>query len=162
MVVLLSMLVGCGEEESDAPEGSAGGDSGAAAAKVDACGIVTQDDATQLFGQTASPYTGTPALDANMLGQCLWSWDSDTSSHLLQFHVWNGEQYYSTMPDSEPLDFVETGYIRIREVAGVDIAWLRNGKMVSLSYSTIGRDVPKAATKVGQVKQLALKVKADL
>jgi hypothetical protein len=62
----------------------------------------------------------------------------------------------------EQLDFVETGYIRIHQVAGVDIAWLQDGKMVSLSYSTIGRDVPKAATKIDQVKQLALKVKADL
>ena len=65
------------------------------------------------------------------------------------------------MPDSEPVDFAETGSVRIHQVAGVDIAWLQDGKMVSLSYSTIGPDVPKAATKVDPLKQLALKVKAD-
>lgn len=159
--VLMSMLMGCGGEEGDAPEGAAGPEGVSAGGRIDACKIVTQDDATRLFGQPASPYTGTPVLDSNMIGECLWAWDSETSSHLLQFHVWNGEQYYSAMPDSEPVDFAEKGFIRTHRMAGVDIGWIQDGKTISLNYGTFGPDVPKAMTKADQMKQLASRSRRD-
>ncbi|MCP5117972.1 MAG: hypothetical protein GY953_44720 [bacterium] len=164
MLALSLSLAGCGGGGNAPAEDSAAGERGAANAsgKIDACAIITQDDATKLFGKPASPDKGTPVVDPNMLGECLWTWDSETSNHLLQFRVWRGDQYYSAMPESQPIDFAATGYIRTHPVVGVDMGWIQDGKTVSLTYSTVGADVPEAQTKAEEVRQLALKVEARL
>jgi len=127
-----------------------------------ACDIVTQQDATALFGQTASPQEGQLVVDPNLIGECLWTWDTATSNQLLQFRIWNGPQYYGAPSDSQPLDIGEKGYIRVHPLAGVDIEWVQNGKTISLSYSTIGSDIPNATTKVEELKTLARKVEKQL
>lgn len=157
-VAALLVLGGCGGDEQSSPTGGEAKNNGG----LDACAIVTRDDATRLFGKPASPYSGTPVLDPNMLGECLWTWDSDTSNHLLQFRIWNGERYYSAMPDSQPVDFAATGFIRSHPMAGVDVGWIQDGRTISLSYSTVGPDVPKAQTRVDAVKELAATVSSRM
>lgn len=128
------------------------------AAKQDACKLVTQQDASALFGQPASAEEGDLALDANMTGECLWTYDTDTGNQLIQFRIWNGPQYYGELPDSQPFDIGEKGFVRTNEFTGVDIEWIQDGMTYTLSYSTTGTGVPKAPTKVEQVKSLAKKV----
>jgi hypothetical protein len=152
-VILASGLAACNAgEEPAAP----------AAAKqsaMDACAIVTQADASELFGQPASPDVGHSGV--SMIAQCLWTWDTDTSNHLLQFHIWDPLGY--DMPDdAEPLDLGEKGFIRKDPMGGVDIEWLQNNQLISLSYSTIGPDAPEAMDRVEQMIALARQVEDRL
>lgn len=159
------LFVGCGGgtdtgENADAENASAASED--TSGKIDACALITQDDATALFGMPAVRDQGTPVVDPNMMGECLWTWDSESSNQLLQIRIWNGTQYYSAPDDSQPVDFAETGYIRTHPIGGVDIDWTQDGKTVSVSYSTIGPDVPKAETRAEEVKQVAQKLQAAL
>lgn len=171
ILIIALAAVSCGEEtktESGAPADKAatgsGGSSGSSggSASSDACQIVTKEDATKLFGQTASPEEGTPVYDPKMVGECLWTWDTDTGNQLLQFRIWDGEQYYSDSPNSQPIDIGEKGNIVLNEFLGVDITWLQDGKTYSLSYSTSGSNVPDATTKAEEVKSLAKKVEGQV
>lgn len=152
--------------------GSSTGDNGGGAqaagqngssGQIDACSVVTQQDATQLFGKPASPQQGQLNVDPNMLGECLWTWDTETSNQLLQFRIWNGSQYYGNPPaNSQPLDIGDKGYIQLNEFAGVSIEWVQGDKTITLDYSTIGSDVPKATTKADAVKNLAQNVSKQM
>lgn len=154
----------CGGESktgtsTPAGQSGSGGDSGSGSTlKLDACDIVTREDATKLFGMPASPEGGSPILDPKMVGECLWTWDTDTDNQLLQFYIWDGPQYYSDAPDSQPIDLGEKGNIVIADVLGVNITWLQDGKTYSLSYSTVGSAFPDPAMKLEEVKSLARKV----
>lgn len=169
VAVALAMIIvfaACGEEEkkgdSGQPATAAGGNS---AATADACKIVTQEDASKLFGKPAVRDEGVPVVDPNMKSECIWTWDSpDADNQLLQFRVWNGTAYYAETGDSftKPIDLGEKGHIRVHEFAGVDVEWLQDGKTISLSYSTVGKGVPDPTTKVEEVKQLAKKVEGEL
>ena len=151
-------LAGCGDDSSGGGSGGAGGTGGQT---IDACALVTEDDATTLFGDPASP--GDPDQVPGLLGACIWEWsNADNDSHLLQFYVWDGEPYYSAPADSETFAIGEKGYVRIHDVAGVDIQWVQGNLVPSLSYFTIGSSMPKASTKAEQVKALAQKVSAEL
>ena len=156
LLLLLSSCTG-GEE---ATSGSAvPGAPAPETAAVDGCAIVTQADATALFGQPASPDSGHGAV--TMITQCLWTWDTDTSNQLLQFHIWDPLGY--DMPeDAEALDIGEGGYIRAHPVGGVDVAWLQGGQLISLAYSTIGPDAPRATERAEQVVALARQVSERL
>lgn len=74
---------------------------------------------------------------------------------MLQVRIWNGAQSYAAPEDSRPLGLGDQGYLRSHPLGGVDIEWVQGGRTVSLSYSSIGPDVPKAIGKVGEVEQLA-------
>ncbi|MBE0429788.1 MAG: hypothetical protein IBX61_07945 [Thermoleophilia bacterium] len=164
-VIVLTTVVlaaGCGDEDGDGageetPGPVAGADS------VDACSIVTQQDASDLFGDTASSEASASLIaDPNMIGECLWSADTETSSQLLQFRVWDGEMYYAPTEDSQPFELGEKGAIRVHSIAGVDIEWVQDGKTVNLSYFTTGEDVPDAVSKEEEVKDLARKAAEKL
>lgn len=158
------ILTGCGEEKSTvepAGNGGAPAASGDSGAKIDACALVTQADATALFGKPAVPEEGTPVFDPNMMGECLWTWDTETGGQLLQFRVFNGPQYYSELPDAQPFDIGEQGNVRTNTFTGVDVEWIQDAKTYTLSYSTVGTDVPDATTKAEEVKQLAKKVASE-
>lgn len=162
----VAAVSGCGEEKG----GNAGGGAEQPSAQanrsaddnIDACKVVTQEDATKLFGKPASPQEGTPVLDPSLMSECLWTWDTEMSNQLLQFYIWNGEQYYGETPGAQSINLGDKGFIRVNEFAGVDIEWIQDGKTISLSYSTIGTEVPDATTKAEEVKSLARKIEGQL
>ena len=167
VAVALAMTIvftACGaEKKSDSGQPAAGGNS---AATADACKIVTQEDATKLFGKPAIQMTEGTQLEASMAKSCNWTWDTDTQNQLLQFSIWNGEQYYdANLIEAQPIDIGDKGLIRISGM--VTIQWLQNGKTINLAYSTTdltpgGREIPQASAKVEEVKQLAKKVEGEL
>lgn len=165
-LAMITVFAACGEEkksDSGQPAPVAGGSN--SGAMPDACKIVTQEDASKLFGKPAVRDEGVLVVDPNMKSECIWTWDSpDADNQLLQFRVWNGTAYYAETGDSftKPIDLGEKGHIRVHEFAGVDIEWLQGGKTISLSYSTVGKGVPDPTTKVEEVKQLAKKVEGEL
>ncbi|MDO8736261.1 MAG: hypothetical protein Q7K29_04170 [Thermoleophilia bacterium] len=153
------------EKPAGTGDGSSGSDSSGgsgSAAAADACKVVTQADATKLFGMPAVAQEGTSVLDPKMASECLWTWDTDTDNQLLQLQIWNGAQYYSDAPNSQPLDLGEKGNIVMSDVLGVDITWLQDGKTYTLSYSTVGSAVPDPTVKVEDVKSLAKKVEGQV
>lgn len=154
--LLLGVLTACSEVE--APAAPAVPDNANEAPRGNACEIVTQQRASDLFGQPAVADTGHSAV--TMIDQCLWTWDSDTSNQLLQFHIWD-PRGYSMPEDAEALDIGEGGYIRQHPIGGVDISWLQNNQLISLAYSTIGPDAPKATERAGQLIALARQVEAE-
>lgn len=155
---LMLALAGCGDDSDP------GGEQAAMTApeRIDVCALVTRADASALFGNPARPRAGTPVLDPNMLGECLWTWDSESSSQLLQARIWDGARYYRAPADARPLGFADRGYIRVHPMAGVDVEWVQTGRTVSLGYSTVGPDVPGAMTRTEAVEALARKLKERL
>ncbi|MBK7579096.1 MAG: hypothetical protein IPI67_02725 [Myxococcales bacterium] len=152
-VALLAM--GCGGDEGG--KGGGGGSN-----KIDACAIVTESDATALFGQTASKDTGAQIVDPALRGECLWSYqNANNDSHLLQFRVWQGQKYYVPGTNAEPFDIGDEGAVDMGALIGVDVQWLQGESAASLSYSTVG-NVPGATTKLAEVKALALATAAKL
>lgn len=165
-IVLIFAFTACGDEEKKSDAGQPAPAAGNGAATADACKLVTQEDASQLFGKPASPEeSGAFVIDPNMVSECLWTWDSpEADNQLLQFRIWNGEMYYSEPSDSytQTLDIGDKGNIRVHKTAGVDIQWVQDGKTIDLSYSTVGTGVPDPTTKVEEVKALARKVEKEL
>ncbi len=169
IVTLILSLGACGSTSrtqtgsSSSPQPDApAGEPTTGSKQVDACSIVTQQDATALFGQPASPQQGAATLDPNMIGECLWTWDTEGANQLLQFRIWNGARYYGASPGTEPFEIGEKGYIRAHPMAGVDIEWVQKDKTISLSYSTIGKGVPKATSKIEELKTLARRISSQL
>jgi hypothetical protein len=164
-IFVLGVATGCGSNSptSNLGQVAAEGDTNARNVTVDACQIVTLADASTIFGEQAVEDRGTPIADPNLLGECLWTWDTETENQLIQFRIWNGEQYYGEpAADSQPLNIGDKGNIRINEIAGVDIEWVQDGKTVSLSYSNIGPGLPDPSTKANDITTLARKAAAEL
>ncbi len=165
-ITAMVLYAGCGSEG----EGGSGAVETSAAAVADeggtliaACNIVTEADATALFGKQAVKDEGVPVTDPNMIGECLWTWDTETSNQLLQFRIWDGEQYFGQEPSgSQSLDLGDKAYVNVGSISGVDITWVQDGKTIRLSYSSIGDNVPDPATRVEEMKQLAGKVSGQL
>jgi hypothetical protein len=151
--LLLSVIgAGCGSEDSKTS-------GGAVSQKIDGCAIVTQQDATALFGQNAVPES--PESSPRILGQCHWTWDTETENQLLQFYIWESPQGYSTPSDAQPFTIGEKGNIRV--VPGgpgqglIDVIWVQAGNTIVLDYSAIGSsNTPIGQAKVDAVKALAL------
>jgi hypothetical protein len=158
-ILIALSLPACGTSEpAAAGKPAAATAEPAAAAKVDACALVTQAEATTLFGEAAARETGATVVDPRMVGECLWGHDSEAGSHLLQVRVWGSPQYYFPPEDefTKPLDVGEKGYVRVHSASGVDIAFVQDGYVVELSYSTVGgASFAKAPDRVDPVKQLA-------
>lgn len=164
-LVLVFAVAACGGEEKKSDSGQPAPAAGGTAVS-DACKIITQEDASALFGKPAVRQEGQMMLDQMMVSECIWTWDTDTQNQLLQFSIWNGEQYFDTsLTGAQPLDLGDRGLIRIN--GSVAIQWVQNGKTIDLDYSTIdfssgAREIPKASTKVEEVKRLAKKVEGEL
>lgn len=130
---------------------------------VVACDLVTQEDATKLFGQPASNDEEELVADPALGSQCDWAWASpDNDSQLIQILVWNGQPdlYYSEIdevPGAQALDIGDRGHITVTggSLGGVEIEWLQDGKTVDITYSTYGNGVPDPADKVEELKALA-------
>jgi hypothetical protein len=158
-----SIMAGCGGGGGTAKggEGEAPAAKADAAGPVDACSLVTQADAEELFGRPAVREKGTPSFSGMLLGDCLWTWDTESSNQLLQLHVWK-DRKLTPPADAQPLDLGEGGSARVHPVAGVDIEWRQDGKVLTLSYSTLGPDAPKAPDKADAVRGLARKAAGRL
>lgn len=168
-VVLIAMLLlvftACGEDEAADADNvieEAVEKAQDAGRQIEACDIVTQQVATELFGDTAVKDEGVPVLDTNMLGECIWTWDTDQSNQLLQFRIWGSDTYYSVPDDSEPIDLGEMGNIRVNDMAGIDIIWVQEGKTVELSYFNFGPEAPELQTKVQAMKDMAVEVSGEV
>jgi len=164
IVTLVTLGVGgCGGGERqishEAPDTASTTGAATAVAQTDACQLVTEDDASALFGQPATLDSGPSAF--GMIAQCLWTWDTPTSNQLLQFQIWD-QVAYDRPEDAEALDLGEEGYVRAHPMAGVDITWVQDGRTISLSYSTLGPEAPVATSKVEEVKALARTVAGRL
>lgn len=166
---LVLLLGSCGstqqaqtESASSAQPAAPAGGGTSGTSKVDACSLMTLQDATALFGQPASPQQGEVTVDPNMVGECLWTWDTEAGNQLLQLRIWNGAASYGELPDSQPFEIGEKGYIRAHPAAGVDVEWVQHDRTISLSYSTVGQGVPKAVTKVEEIKTLARRIASKL
>ena len=156
----LLLATGCGDDStSGGSAGSAGSAGSGGSSSIDACAIVTQQDATDLFGETATQGTGQSGHPAS-LGECEWEWENaEAHGHLLQFYVWDGAQYYTEPPDFQPLAVGEKGYIRV-VASSIDMGWVQDGKTLGLNYSTFGTSVTPASTKETEMKALAQKASA--
>jgi hypothetical protein len=157
------LLWACGSSAGDAgsAESATPGAAGAppaAAAKVDACALVTAAEAGALFGEPATRDEGVTVTDPNMIGECIWEHETSAGSHQLQVRVWGSPQYYTPLDDefTEPLDVGERGYVRTHSASGVDIAWVQGGRVYELSYFTVGGPgFPQATSREAAVKELA-------
>ncbi|MBK8995540.1 MAG: hypothetical protein IPM35_07315 [Myxococcales bacterium] len=155
LLALALSATGCGGDEGG--NGGGGGSN-----KIDACAVVTADDASSLFGQTAEKESGAPSVDPALLGECQWGWaDANANSHTLQFRVWEGEQYYVPGSKAEPFAIGDKGVVESDPTWGVDVSWVQGNKVADLSYSTVGIS-PDATTKLDAVKALALSASAKL
>ena len=162
-VVLLAALAlpacGGGAPDQEASASTANVSSGPAEpGAVDACRLVTEDEASSLFGKPASRGKGTLVVDPAMIGECLWEYDTPTANQLLQVRVWSSARYYSAPRDewTTPFDLGEKGYLRVHPGAGVDAVWVQGGRSVEVSYSTVGSaGDPQAVDRVEAVKALA-------
>ena len=141
--------------------GEAGPDGGGQPAEIDACQLVTEEDASALFGQPASRGQGAETVDPALLGECLWTWEAaDASNELLAVYVWDNSNglYYSVEDGAESFDIGEEGFIKVDDFTGIDIGWKQDGRALYLDFFTIGPMVPASTTKVDQAKALALDV----
>ena len=160
--VSLALVTGCGDDSSGGGSGGNAGSSGSGGGSgIDACAVVTQQDATALFGETATQGDGKSGHPAS-IGECEWEWENaDAHSHLLQFYVWDGAEYYTEPPDFQPLAVGEKGYIRVVS-SSIDMGWVQDGKTIGLNYSTFGSSVTPASTKETEMKALAQKASSAL
>lgn len=158
-ILIALSLPACGKSGPAAAGKPAAEPSAAAGpAKVDACKVVTQADATTLFGVPAVRQEGVTVTDPSMLGECIWHHATEAGSHQLQFRVWASPQYYAPPEDefTKPLNVGEKGYVRVHSASGVDIAWVQGGQVYELSYFTVGdASIPKATDRVDALTQLA-------
>jgi hypothetical protein len=132
---------------------SAGGDAGAGL--PDACVLVTEADATELFGVPARAAVDASPVDlgASCIYENAGSDDLGEAGHLLQVRVFPGEQFFSTetFDDERNLDDLgDRAFVRSGEgaLAGVDVQFVEDGKTVTFSYSTVNIGVEDDADRV--------------
>lgn len=118
---------------------------------VDPCELVTQDDATKLFGVDAEKQRNTEPARVGVA--CIWQGgdgadggdaeDGESQvSHLLLFRVYAGEAYYGDVfyeeEDRESVSGLGDRAFMARDpvTGGVDLQWVQNGMTLTLNYST--------------------------
>ena len=128
-----------------------------------ACALLTQTDATALFGKPAAPHEGGAQTPDAKLTACGWRYAyPDNSSQLLQLVVYDSDIAYSQDPASTPFAIGDKGNVMVSKLSGVDVFWVQKGKTYSLSYSTVGPLAPEQTTKAEEVKTLAKTIAARL
>jgi len=152
-----------GGDKSSVPDTT---NSAAAPAKPgtsDPCALLTQTDATALFGKPAAPHEGGAQTPDAKLTACGWRYAyPDNSSQLLQLVVYDSDIAYSQDPASTPFAIGDKGNVMVSKLSGVDVFWVQKGKTYSLSYSTVGPLAPEHTTKAEEVKTLAKTIAARL
>lgn len=168
--LLIASLVatGCGDDGGDDRADAGNGGDGAEEATEDAggdatgaCGLLTLDEVSALFGREAAvtPVEGAPAPSTS----CSWGADDDgegLTSWQLQLQAYEGSEFFDPTvwgDDPQPIDdlgdeafVVEAGGLR-----GVTAGYLDGGKSVFLSYTIVlGSDAPDPAAQRGEVVDL--------
>ena len=130
----------------------------------DPCALLTQTDATALFGKPAATYKDGAKTPDSKLNACGWDYSyPDNSSHLLQIVVYDSDIAYSQDPASTPFAIGDKGNVMVSKLSGVDVMWVQKGKTYLLSYFTAGPSaVPSHTTKAEQVKALATTIAGRL
>lgn len=172
LAAALMIVASCNSKSRDNPDEDVRSSAAAPAPSVQpdaaqfaACTFITMQDAAALFGHPATQKQG-PTTDRH--GECDWDYDApDNSSNLLQLTIWTEDFYKQggelVDADAQPFPIGERkGNIKVGDLTGIDISWVEKGRFIQLSYSTVGPSVPKATTKVEEVKALARKVSAAL
>ena len=171
MAAVVMMVVSCNGKRSDNEKVGSGSaatpaqSAEAGAEKFAACTFITMKEAETLFGHPATQKQG-PTTSRH--GECDWDYDApDNSSQLLQLNIWTEDFYKQggelVDADAQPFAIGERkGNIKVSDLTGIDISWVEKGRFIQLAYSTVGPSVPKATTKVEEVKALAKKVSAAL
>jgi hypothetical protein len=120
-----------------APASNSGGSSNAAA-----CSLVTQADATKLFGHPAQQsQSDNPSSAAS---SCIWKADTNPDpnaindiGYLLQVRVYNGEQYYGEKYTTKPTHLNGIGDQAFTNVQGpiLQVEFTKHGQTVTMAYS---------------------------
>ena len=168
VLVLTLFLTGCGDDAGDgatnttARTGGSGGTTPPADdLDIDACALLTAEDAAEILG--AEPIvpleTQSSAADQFLLGRCLWEWQTTEDVFeigLVQLFIWDGEQFYGEElyeeDEIERLDIGERGYAT--ESIGYDITFLIDGKTVTLGAAG-GRNSEGRAALLAAARRIA-------
>jgi hypothetical protein len=156
-LLFVLLLGGCsGRDDSDST-GAANGNQ----TELDPCVLVTEADASALFGEPAVPnQDAVTVTDPAFIGDCSWTFEpkGQLGSQLLAFYLWDGEDYYAPAPGDAAFEIGDEGSVAMSGAAGVDVSWRQYGVTAILSYFTVGAGVPDHLAKVDEVKALALEV----
>jgi hypothetical protein len=131
----------------------------------DACELVTEADAAELFGEPARRRESTPVVDLG--AECLWeNVEAEVvgrEAHLLQVHVYAGEQFYSEQvyDDARALEGLgERAFVSTEALGGgVIVSWADDGLVFDIDYTIIdfspADDQGQATAKADAVVELA-------
>jgi hypothetical protein len=136
-----------------------------ASKKTDAaCKLVTEDDATKLFGVAAEP--GDNSSPGTETSVCIWTAD-DTENHsfILQVRVYDDIYHYGgdLFPQAEKLSglgdkaFVSKG----KSIAGTDVQFVKDGKTFAVNYAITNVMAKTKKTAADQADQLVEIVKEN-
>jgi len=157
-LVLALALAACGEDEVSVDEAidkavEQAEEQLGTGEEIDACELLTQKDANDLFRKEATK--GTPNTPM-VLGECVWEWDSETSNQSVILMVQAGELFYVDDPALESVDIGDRGNIEVNEAAEmIFIQWVQDGNTYSLNYFSIGDDMPEITSMRSDVEALA-------
>ena len=147
--VALVALVGCGGHDAKAPasedDSSAAGENAASAsatatessASIDACQLLTEADATALFGQPASSQEPEMAPLPDQIGVCQWGWvgAEQTQQASLKIMTSPGDHYYA-IDSAQPLQLGDKSQLVIDETTlSMDIDWVQGDEFFDLHYT---------------------------
>lgn len=159
---MILSLAACGEEEVDVDRivEEATDEVAESETEIDGCELLTQEDATGLFGEEA---TRGDADSLGVYGECDWIWESGEDLQKVQMTIFEGEEYYNKTPGYEDLDIGDEGYMNVSEGAQViDIGWRQDGKTVVLNYINVGDGMPEVTALADDMEVLAKKISGGL
>ena len=173
--VVLVALVGCGGHgtNASAAEGDssvAGGNIAGAAGNttensgsVDACQLLTKDDATAFFGQPASSQVPEMAPLPDQIGVCQWGWVGAEQAQQVALKVMTSPgNHYFEIDGAQALQLGDKGQLVIDETTlSMDVDWVQNGKFFDLHYFASPFDAFDKG-KAGPLESLAREISGRL
>lgn len=129
--------IGPGQQQDGGDQEDAGDDEEASATKKEGCELVTAEDAEEILGEPVQQGEGgTPGLE---VATCIWEVQRETSSKLLLFQVFEGEQFYGedAFKDGEGFERVDGVGDRafFYDLAGPALQVLDGDTMVTISVT---------------------------
>jgi hypothetical protein len=168
-VAVMMTLAACGSNGKSSQPNSTTVAPGAPGAPVTAtkaaCALITQADATKLFGYAAKSKKADNSVGAD--SACVWEADTnpdpssiDDISYLLQIRVYDSEQAYNEQYMANPKSLPGIGDKAFTNVQGprVQAEFVKDGKTVLIEYSinAIAADPkPKASDQQDEIVALA-------